>query len=95
VGRRALLTYEGLGVPLIARARNSWTVHGDGERSLLISRAQVILKGGVLAKPFEPLIRFQINRVGSRTLAAFKYLVEHGQPPPGRHANLPKIPVAC
>ena len=88
-------TYEGLGVPLIARARNSWTIHGDGERSLLISRAQVILKGGVLAKPFEPLIRFQINRVGSRTLAAFKYLVEHGRPPPGRHANLPKIPVAC
>jgi carbon monoxide dehydrogenase subunit G len=77
-------TYEGSGVPLVARARNEWTVRADGERTLLTSRAQVLLKGGALGKLLEPLVRRQINRIGPRTLAAFKYLVEHGQPPPGK-----------
>jgi Polyketide cyclase / dehydrase and lipid transport len=88
-------TYEGVGIPMVAQARNEWTVHPAGDQALLTSRAQVLLKGGMLGKLFEPLVRFQINRVGPRTLAAFKHLVEHGQPPPGKHANLPRIPTAC
>lgn len=29
------------------------------------------------------------------TLAAFKYLAEHGQPYPGRASELPPAPAAC
>ncbi len=88
-------TYEGLGIPLVARARNEWTVHAEGERTLLTSRADVVLKGGVLGRLLEPLVRYQFNRIGPRTLAAFKYLVEHGAPPPGKHADLAKVSVVC
>jgi Polyketide cyclase / dehydrase and lipid transport len=88
-------TYEGLGIPLVARARNVWSVHTEGERTLLTSRAQLELKGGLLGRLLEPIVRYQINRIGPRTLAAFKYVVEHGEPPPVKHASLPAIPVAC
>lgn len=88
-------TYEGVGIPLVARARNEWAVHAEGERTLLTSRAEVILKGGLLGKLLEPIVAYQFNRIGPRTLAAFKYLVEHGEPPPGKHARLPRVPVGC
>lgn len=88
-------TYEGRGIPLVARALNAWGVQAEGERTLLTSRAQIQLKGGLLAKLVEPIVRYQVNRIGPRTLAAFKYLVEHGEPPPGKHAHLPRARVAC
>jgi hypothetical protein len=88
-------TYEGLGVPLIASARNTWTVHPEGGRTLLTTQAEVVVKGGRAARLLEPLLRVQFRRMGPRTLAAFKYLVEHGEPPRTRHAKLPPIPVAC
>lgn len=37
----------------------------------------------------------QIRRMGRRSLAAFKYLVEHGEPPPMRHAELAAAPTVC
>jgi hypothetical protein len=88
-------TYEGLGIPLVACARNAWAVQAEGERTLLTSRAQIQVKGGPLAKLLEPIVRYQVNRIGARTLAAFKYLVEHGEAPPGKHAHLPRARVAC
>jgi ligand-binding SRPBCC domain-containing protein len=88
-------TYEGIGVPLVAMARNRWTVHPAGERTLLTSTADVSLKGGVLGRLLAPLVRPQLDRMATRTLAAFKYLVEHGEPPPGKHNNLPAAPGAC
>lgn len=88
-------TYEGLGIPLVARARNRWTVHPEGERTLLTSEAEVVLKGGLLGKLLEPIVAHQFRRIGPTTLAAFKHLVEHGEPPRGKHSRLPKIPVAC
>jgi hypothetical protein len=88
-------TYEGLGIPLVARARNTWNVHPEGERTLLTSHAEVELKGGLLGRLLEPLARYQFSRMGPRTLAAFKHLVENGEPPPGRHSRLPHVPVTC
>jgi hypothetical protein len=88
-------TYEGVGIPLVAQATNEWTVHPEGDRTLLTSRAGVVLKGGFLGRLLEPIVTYQFNRIGPRTLAAFKYLVENGKPPRGKHAKLPKIPVAC
>jgi hypothetical protein len=89
-------TYEGVGVPLVSYARNEWTVWAEGdERTLLTSRAEVVLKGGLLGRLLEPIVAYQFKRMGPRALAAFKYLVEHGEPAQGKHAKLPRIPVAC
>lgn len=88
-------TYEGIGVPLIRRATNEWTVEEQGEQTLLISRAEVVLKGGRLGRLLEPILNIQLNRVGPRTLAAFKYLVEHGQPPAIKHSKLPRVATVC
>jgi Polyketide cyclase / dehydrase and lipid transport len=88
-------TYEGLGIPLVARASNEWTVQPEGDQTLLTSEAEVVLKGGRLGRLLEPIFTFQLNRVGPRTLAAFKYLVEHGEPPKVKHAKLPRFATAC
>jgi hypothetical protein len=37
----------------------------------------------------------QIRRMGRRSLAAFKYLVEHGKAPPVQHAELAPAPTVC
>ena len=88
-------TYEGLGIPLVRRAKNTWTVHAEGAQTLLTSAAEVELKGGALTRPLEPAMAYQLNRVGRRTLASFKYLVEHGQPPSVNHSKLPRVAAAC
>ena len=88
-------TYEGRGVPLIASARNRWTVHPVGERTLLTSEAEVVLKRGSLGRLLEPPMRLQVERMTPRTLVAFKHLVEHGEPPRVKHAKLLPIPTAC
>jgi carbon monoxide dehydrogenase subunit G len=88
-------TYEGSGIPLVANAKNEWTVHPEGERTLLTTRAEVVLKGGFVGRLFEPIVAYQFNRIGSRTLAALKYLVEQGQPPDVKHSRLPPIPLSC
>jgi hypothetical protein len=88
-------TYEGVGVPLVSLARNTWTVEPEGGRTLLTSEAEVLLKGGRLGSLLEPLVSYQIRRMGQGSLAAFKYLVEHGEPPRLRHARLAPAPTVC
>jgi hypothetical protein len=88
-------TYEGVGLPLVASARNTWTVRPEGERTLLVSSAEVVLRGGRLGRLLEPLFRLQFARMGPRTLAAFRHLVVYGEPPRVRHAKLPPIAPAC
>jgi ligand-binding SRPBCC domain-containing protein len=88
-------TYEGVGIPFVAWARNEWSVQPEGDQALLTSEAVVVLKGGPLGRLLEPFAAYQSNRIGRRTLAAFKYLVEHGQPPPVKHAKLPRVATAC
>jgi len=48
-----------------------------------------------LTRLLEPLVSRQIRRVGTRTLAPFAYLGEHGEPPPVRHRRLAAAPAAC
>jgi hypothetical protein len=88
-------TYDGYGVPLVSRARNTWSVSAEGQRTLLTSEAEVNLKGGRVGRLLEPLVSRQARRMGVRSLAAFKYLVEHGEPPPVPHARLAPAPVGC
>jgi hypothetical protein len=88
-------TYEGVGIPLVSRARNEWTVQPEGDQTLLTSQAEVVLKGGPLGRLLEPIVAYQLNRIGPRTLTAFKYLIEHGEPPRVKHAKLPRVATAC
>jgi hypothetical protein len=88
-------TYEGVGIPLVKQATNRWTLAPEGDRTLLTSKAEVVLKGGVAGRLLEPIVAYQFKRMGPRALAALKHLVEHGEPPQGKHSRLPKIPAAC
>lgn len=87
--------YEGFGIPMMKRATNRWTVLPYGERALLMSEAEVEVKGGLLGRILELLISPLLRRIAPRTLAGFKYLVEHGQPYPGKAAELPCAPAGC
>lgn len=87
--------YEGSGIPLVARARNTWTVEPRGEQSLLRSEAEVTLRGGFIGRLLEPLVAWQSRRLGRRALAAFAHLVEHGEPPVIRHGRLAPVRAGC
>ena len=91
LGRGRSFTYEGSGIPLVASAKNQWTVQPEGGRALLASQSEVELKGGMVGRLLEPLLRRRIDQAAERTLAAFKYLVEHDEAPSVSHAEL--VPV--
>jgi hypothetical protein len=81
--------YQATGVPLVAHARNHWTVRAAGlDRTLLTSMAELELKGGLFGRLAEPLM-------GRNSLAGFKYFVEHGRPYPGKQSELPQAPAVC
>jgi hypothetical protein len=63
--------------------------------TLLSSESQVIVKGGRLGRLLEPLLAAQIRRAAPRALAAFAYLVTHGEPPRVPHAKLPRVTPVC
>jgi len=89
------LTYVGSGIPLVARAWNTWAVRPENGQSLVTSEARVELKAGWLGRLLEPLVARQIQRTAGRSLAAFRYLVEHGEPPRVPHARLAPAPSVC
>jgi hypothetical protein len=87
--------YEGVGLPFVARAVNEWTVLPVGHRTLVTTEAIVVLKGGPAGRVLERLLARRMSRMGSRALAAFKHLVEHGTPPRVRHARLSRAAPGC
>jgi len=88
--------YIAVGMPLIERATNRWELHREkGDKTLLISHAEIILKGGVFGKLLEPVMRPVMKAMGPRTLASLKHLVEHGTPFQGKHSKLALAPVTC
>jgi hypothetical protein len=88
-------TYEGVGIPLMKRATNRWSVVPHGDQAVLTSEAELELKGGALGRLLEPLIGPVLRRMAPTALAAFKYLVEHGQPYAGKASTLPKPSAIC
>ena len=88
-------TYEGVGVPGVAQARNHWSVRPQGAQTVLTSEADVELKVAWLTRLVEPIFARQVSRVGARTFAAFKFLVENGTPPRGSHRRLPRAAATC
>jgi carbon monoxide dehydrogenase subunit G len=88
-------TYTGQGILLIKRATNTWSVEERGRQTLVKSSAEVEVKGGVLGQLFEPILILASKQVGRRSLAAFKYLVEHGKPYEGNAKNRLPVPTIC
>lgn len=88
-------TYLGFSIPLVKKAKNKWSLKAQENKTLLISEAEIELKGGFLGKLLEPILAKMTRRAGSDALAAFKYLVENGRPYEGSHSSLPRAALAC
>jgi carbon monoxide dehydrogenase subunit G len=88
-------TYHGEGAPMMESALNMWSVEKCGEQCLVITRAEAELKGGAFGRLLEPLAMLAFRLMAKRSLAALKYLVEHGTPYPGNVRELGPAPAAC
>jgi carbon monoxide dehydrogenase subunit G len=87
-------TYRGEGAPMMKRAINRWSVEPRGEQTLVTSAVEVELSGGIFGLLLQPLVKLMANRLGTRSLASLKYLVEHGHPYRGK-ARLTVAPAIC
>jgi carbon monoxide dehydrogenase subunit G len=87
--------YRGEGAPMMESATNLWTVVPHGNQTLVTSSAEVKVKGGFFGRLLEPLMKPVFRRLGAQSLAALKYLVEHGQPFSGHAQDLPPAPSLC
>lgn len=90
-------TYQAEGIPLVRRAVNRWSVQAHGpSQSLLISEAEVELRGGIVARfLFEPAMAKRMTAMGRQSLAALKHLVETGRKFEGKHTSLPIPQATC
>jgi hypothetical protein len=88
-------TYRGEGAPMMKHATNRWIVEPRGTQALVTSTAEVVLKGGFFGLLLQPLVKIIATRLGARSLASLKYLVEQGRPFPGSARRLPVAPTAC
>jgi carbon monoxide dehydrogenase subunit G len=88
-------TYRGEGAPMMKHASNRWSVEPRGEQTLVTSEAEVVLKGGIFGLLLQPIVKWMAGRLGARSLASLKYLVEHGHPLPRGARRLPPAPATC
>lgn len=65
------------------------------DTTLLRAVADVDLKGGLLGRLLEPLLRLVSSKMGDQALAAFKYFVEQGKLFEVKQASLPKPSAIC
>ena len=88
-------SYRGEGAPMMKSAVNTWSVERHGKQCLVTSQAEAELKGGAIGRLLEPLARRVFRRMGARSLATLKYLVEHGTPYQGNVRELGPAPAGC
>ena len=81
--------YRGEGAPMMRAARNEWSVEARGAQTLVTSSAEVTLAGGRWVRWLEPLAGWFFRRMGRKTLASLKYLVERGEMAPRGLAPAP------
>lgn len=87
--------YRGTGAPMMEWATNRWTVEPVGDRTLVTSEAEVVVKGGVFGRLLEPIF-YLATRLGlPNSLAPLKYHVETGQPFTGNPRHLPVPDAVC
>lgn len=89
--------YEAEGIPFVKRASNRWSVQAHNpSQSLLISEAEVELRGGGMSRLLlEPTMEKRMIVMGQQSLAALKHLVETGREFNGKHSSLPVPKGAC
>ena len=74
------LTYEAKN-PITKFARNTWTIKGNGEDSVLSIRPEFEVKYGFLGRLMELwILKPQLKKQLPEVLAEFKYYVENGFP---------------
>jgi len=88
-------TYQADEVAFFKSAINKWSIRTENNKTLVVTESEVVLKGGVFGKIFEPLMYFFSKKMGSDSLAALKYLVETGTPFEGSSSKLPRVSVVC
>ena len=88
-------TYEATGMPMIKEARNRWSVEEVNGQTFLTSNAELVPKGGVLGQIVVPIFRWWSTRLGSDSMARFKYLAENGRPYKGDGSDLPVASATC
>ena len=88
-------TYESRDAPMMAFARNRWSVRAEGDRTLVTSEADVVFRGGWLGRLAGYLLIPLIGAVLPNPLAKFKYWVENGRPFQGSARALPIPAIAC
>jgi len=76
-------------------AKNKWSVISENGKTLVTTESEVVLKGGLIGKIFEPLMYLVSKKMGADSLAALKYLVENGSPYKGSFSKLPRVPSVC
>ncbi len=88
-------TYQAADLPLVKLATNTWSVETVNGKTLLTSKSELKLKGGIFGKLLEPLMFVVSKRLGANSLAALKHLVETGHPYEGKISHLPRPPLTC
>ena len=87
--------YEAVGMPLMKRASNRWSLSSENGKTLVKSEAEIEFKGGVFSKPLEIIMKPLFQSMGRRTFSGLAYLVENGEPYKGNYRDLPLVPVVC
>ncbi len=87
--------YVARGAPMIESASNRWSLEPEGDKTLITSFAEIVVRGGIFGRPLEPLI-YLATRVGfPNALAPLKYYIETGRPFTGNAKDLPLAPAFC
>ncbi len=87
--------YRGTGAPMMAWATNRWTIEPIGEKTLVVSESELVVKGGVLGRLLEPIVYLAVRLGLPNSLAPLKYYVETGRPYAGNPRRLPVPQSAC
>lgn len=88
-------TYESTDAPMMALARNRWSVRPEGSRTLVTSDAEMTFRGGWLGALAGYLLVPLMRVVLPNPLAKFKFWVENGRPFEGSARRLPAPALAC
>ena len=88
-------TYLADETAIIKSAKNRWSLSSQEGKTLIVTESEVVLKGGILGRIFEPLMYLVSKKMGADSLAALKYLVENKVPYEGGFSKLPRVSALC
>ncbi len=88
-------TYEAEETKYFIRATNRWSLSTENGQTLITTESEVVLKGGIIGKLFEPLMYLVSKKMGADSLAALQYYAENGRPYSGKISKLPRVSIVC